>query len=120
MLECNNDLYHSMTYADLEHFITLQGHLSLDMISLLDMNLLNQIPFLIGSLLGWRMLYGMLIFFLLLLLILQLLLGKAVNASRALNYYMHMVIICLEAMAGNHSIRRCKALVCKWTRFVDC
>jgi hypothetical protein len=38
---------------------------------------------------------------------------KAVNASQALNYCKHMVIICQEAMAGNHSIRRCKALVCK-------
>jgi hypothetical protein len=58
ILECNNDLYRSITYADLEHFIRLQEHLSLDMISLLDMNLLNQILLLIGSLLGWRMLYG--------------------------------------------------------------
>uniref|UniRef100_A0A2N9FU09 Uncharacterized protein n=1 Tax=Fagus sylvatica TaxID=28930 RepID=A0A2N9FU09_FAGSY len=31
--------------------------------------------------------------------------GKAVNASQALNYYTHMVIICL---AANHSIRRSK------------
>ena len=31
-----------------------------------------------------------------------------------------MVMICQEAMAGNHSLRRCKAPVCNWTCFVDC
>uniref|UniRef100_A0A2N9IY16 Rx N-terminal domain-containing protein n=1 Tax=Fagus sylvatica TaxID=28930 RepID=A0A2N9IY16_FAGSY len=32
--------------------------------------------------------------------------GKAVNASQALNYCKHMVMICQEAVAGNHSLRR--------------
>ena len=119
---------------DLDHFIRLQKHLSLNESSLLDMNILNQIPLLIGSLFGWRDdALRMLIFFLLLLLLLQLLLGlfgkcrnmsklegKAVNASQALNYCKHMVMICQEAMAGNHSLRRCKALVCDCTCFVDC
>nr|POE58097.1 hypothetical protein CFP56_72290 [Quercus suber] len=30
--------------------------------------------------------------------------GKSVNASQALNYCKHMVTICQEAMAGNHSL----------------
>jgi hypothetical protein len=92
------------------------------------MNLLNQIPLLIGSLFGWRDALGMLIFFLLLLLLLQLLLGlsgkcrdmsmkESVNASQALNYCEHMVMICQEAMAGNHSLR-CKAPVCNWNVFL--
>ena len=49
-----NDLDHSITFADLDHFIRLQEHLSLNKSSLLDMSLLNQIPLLIGSLFGWR------------------------------------------------------------------
>jgi hypothetical protein len=65
-----NDLDHSITFADLDHFIRLQEHLSLNKSSLLDMSLLNQIPLLIGSLFGWRYALRMLIFFLLLLLLL--------------------------------------------------
>ena len=94
------------------------------------MNLLNQIPLLIGSLFGWRDALRMLIFFLQLLLLLQLLLGlfgksgicpclkESVNASQALNHCKHMVMICQEAMAGNHSLRRCKAPVCNWNVFL--
>ncbi|KAM3684180.1 hypothetical protein ACB098_11G025100 [Castanea mollissima] len=33
--------------------------------------------------------------------------GKAVNASQAFNYCKLMVMICKEAMAGNHSLRSC-------------
>uniref|UniRef100_A0A2N9GMR7 Disease resistance RPP13-like protein 1 n=1 Tax=Fagus sylvatica TaxID=28930 RepID=A0A2N9GMR7_FAGSY len=47
-------------------------------------------------------------------------LKEAFNASQALNYCKHMIMICQEAMAGNHSLRRCKASVCNWTCFVDC
>uniref|UniRef100_A0A2N9GPY3 R13L1/DRL21-like LRR repeat region domain-containing protein n=1 Tax=Fagus sylvatica TaxID=28930 RepID=A0A2N9GPY3_FAGSY len=47
-------------------------------------------------------------------------LKEVVNASQALNYCKHMVMICQEVMAGNHSLRRCKAPVCNWTCFVDC
>ena len=127
-----NDLDHSITFADLDHFIRLQKHLSLNKSSLLDMSLLNQIPLLIGSLCGWRYTLRMLIFFLLLLLLLQLLLGlfgkcrncpclkEVVNASQALNYCKHMVMIYQEAMAGNHSLRRCKSPMCNWTCFIDC
>ena len=33
--------------------------------------------------------------------------GKAVNASQAFNYCKLMVMICKEAMAGNHYLRSC-------------
>ena len=57
--------------------------------------------------------------------------GKAVNASQAFNYCKLMVMICKEAMAGNHYLRSCtyqkkkkkrscKPPVCNRTQFVDC
>ncbi|KAL4598136.1 hypothetical protein ACB092_11G038100 [Castanea dentata] len=41
--------------------------------------------------------------------------GKVINTSQAFNYCKLMVMICKEAMAGNHSLRCCKPIVCKWT-----
>ena len=44
---------------------------------------------------------------------------RAVNASQAFYYCKLMVMICKEAMAGNHFLRSCKP-VCNWIRFVYC
>ena len=45
--------------------------------------------------------------------------GKAVNASQAFNHCKHIVRICKEAMARNHSLRSCKPPVCNWKQSVD-
>ena len=36
--------------------------------------------------------------------------GKAIDATQALNYCKHKIIICQEAMAGIHSLKSCKPL----------
>ena len=65
-----NNLDHSIKFAYFYPFIRIQERFSLDKISQLDLNLLNQIPLLIGSLFVWDA-----DFFLLLLLLLKPLLG---------------------------------------------
>ena len=66
----NNNLDHSIKFAYFYSFIRIQEPFTLDKISQLDLNLLNQIPLLIGSLFVWDA-----DFFLLLLLLLKPLLG---------------------------------------------
>lgn len=73
-----NDLDHSITYVDLDHFIRMQLPFSLDCISPSDLNLLNQIP--LALYLGAEMLTLMLILFLLFFLLLQPLFGLFENA----------------------------------------
>ena len=48
-----NNLDHSIKFAYFYSFIRIQEPFSLDKISQLDLNLLNQIPLLIGSLFVW-------------------------------------------------------------------
>ena len=114
-----NDLDHSIKFTYFYLFIRIQEAFYLDKISQLDLNLLNQIPLLISSLFVWDA-----DFFLSLLLLLKPLLQlffwlitlwaiwkcrgeskfeeKVVNASQAFNCCKLMVMICKEAMAGNH------------------
>ena len=43
--------------------------------------------------------------------------GKAIDATQALNYCKHKIVICQEAMAGTHSLKCCfkpPVYNCKW------